>query len=746
MSTTAQFGASIKLMINQKLHINGVPHRVRRRIDDTRFNIEAIETGEASTQSFEWLDNGWLDGKIVILPTNWDALEPRVQRLVSCDLDGATKAMRAHAFMMQPYVQALLDHRAGAVTPSPPVQKLWEEIAAQRNANPTVAPVNYERPPSRSSIYMFAKRYKDADCDIRALLPDYKSRGNRKSRISPILDDVIDELIEAIYLTPEARTKSALLAACVARVTSLNNAIGTSLAEITEPLPMPTRKMISYRAGKLERFDLDYYRKDPIKAEMLHMPVGIGPVATRINQRWELDSTTLDLHVVDEATHAMLGRPTLTAVIDCASRLIVGWAITFEGESTLQIMLALRHAIAPKRFPNLNLRLGNPARGIPEGVWMDNGKAHHSTSLKEALLALNITPFWLPPKRPMLRGKIERWFGSMNMGLIHQFSGTTKSNPRQKGDYDAERAAVLTLENVENLLSVWICDIYNARIHRATKNSPHALWVSMSKEHPPILPSQFSDLNVLLSSSDTRTISHKGIEWKGLLYNSQELALLRNRQHLKADQIKIRYDAANVGSLMVLAPGWDRYKRIPCTNQPYAEGKTLHQHEASVAHAKKMVAAGQPITEHDLANAWGTLIIEGTRLMKSEGRRRTLNRLGRIFAQGVRRRTDVPAEVRDWEIDDIFDCDPQPMPGSLSENASSWSEANGDRDKPAPIVHMATGAGKNHSPQKKSENGKARKNESAPRASRLAETAREDGVEVAPVVVDRPRARLEVSF
>lgn len=130
MSTTAQFGASIKLMINQKLHINGVPHRVRRRIDDTRFNIEAIETGEASTHTFEWLDNGWLDGKIVILPNNWDALEPRVQRLVSCDLDGATKAMRAHAFMMQPYVQALLDHRAGAVMPSPPVQELWEEIAA----------------------------------------------------------------------------------------------------------------------------------------------------------------------------------------------------------------------------------------------------------------------------------------------------------------------------------------------------------------------------------------------------------------------------------------------------------------------------------------------------------------------------------------------------------------------------------------------------------------------------------------
>ncbi|MDR6831587.1 transposase InsO family protein [Bosea robiniae] len=747
MNAAAHFGASIKLMVNQKLRINGVHHRVRRRIDDTRFNIEAIETGEASTHTFAWLDEGWLEGRIAILPTNWDRLEPRVQRLVSSDMDNATKAMRAFALKMHPYVQALLDHGDGLIKPYQPVEALWKAIADKRNANPNVAPADYETPPSRSSIYMFAKRYRDADRDIRALLPDYQSRGNRKARISPILDDVIDELIEAIYLTPEARTKSALLAACITHVQNLNDAIGTSYAEISEPLPMPTRKMISYRAGKLERFDLDYYRKDPIKAEMAHMPVGIGPVATRINQRWELDSTTLDLHVVDGTTNAMLGRPTLTAVIDCASRLIVGWAITFEGESTLQIMLALRHAIAPKRFPNLDLRLGNPARGIPEGIWMDNGKAHHSSSLKEALLALNITPFWLPPKRPMLRGKIERWFGSMNIGLVHQFAGTTKSNPQQKGDYDAESEAIFTLEDVENLLSFWICDVYNARVHRGTKNSPYALWVSMSKAHPPILPSQFSDLDVLLSSSDTRTISRKGIEWKGLLYNSDELALLRNSQQLKADQIKIRYDAADIGSLMVLAPGWDRYKRIPCTNQPYAAGKTLYQHEASVAHAKKLVAAGKPITEQDLADAWGTLVTAGTRLMETQGRRRTLNRLGRIFARGVRRRTDAPTDVRDWEVDGIFDCGPLPAPDSLHEDAPSTrgSYPHYD-DEPATIVEVAKGVGSRARPQRNSRSGKPKNRDAVPRANQATQTKSNEPVEIKLTAPERHRKSFEVAY
>lgn len=477
------------------------------------------------------------------------------------------------------------------------------------------------------------------------------------------------------------------------------------------------------------------------------MPVGIGPVATRINQRWELDSTTLDLHIVDGATNAMLGRPTLTAVIDCASRLIVGWAITFEGESTLQIMLALRHAIAPKRFPNLDLRLGNPARGIPEGLWMDNGKAHHSSSLKEALLALNITPFWLPPKRPMLRGKIERWFGSMNIGLVHQFAGTSKSNPQQKADYDAEGEAIFTLEDIEKLLSFWICDVYNARVHRGTKNAPYALWVSMSKAHPPILPSQFSDLDVLLSSSDTRTVSRKGIEWKGLLYNSNELALLRNSQQLRADQIKIRYDAADIGALMVLAPGWDRYKRIPCTNQPYAAGKTLFQHEASVAHAKKLVAKGQPITEHDLADAWGKLVTTGTQLMASQGRRRTLNRLGRIFAHGVRRRTDAPTDVRDWEVDGIFDFDPELTPGSLQEDArSSWENYPHDDEEPVSIDELVKTAGTKGRAARKRRNGGLRDRAAPAREGTTAQTPRGQATQQRTPTSNRQRRNLEVSY
>ncbi|MGY6249897.1 Mu transposase C-terminal domain-containing protein [Bosea thiooxidans] len=566
---------------------------------------------------------------------------------------------------MQPYVEALLNHRNGTLQPYVDIKIRWRQIAEDRNR--TRAQADHERPPSRSSIYMFAQRYASADLDIRALLPDFQARGNRKARIDTRLNEILDELIEAIYLTPEARTKAALVAACMRHVEALNSAIGQPDAELIEPLPLPTRRMIVRRADQVEKFDLAYYRKDPIKAQNAHLPIGVGPVATRINQRWELDSSTLDVHVVEKQTGARLGRPTLTAVIDCASRLIVGWKISFEGESTLQLMLTLRHAISPKRLNHINIKCPHPGRGIPEGIWMDNGEAHHSDSLKDALNLLHITPYWLPPKRPKLRGKIERWFRSLNLGLIHNIRGTTKSNPKQSEDYDSEDEAVFTLEEIDWLITFWICDVYNTREHRATRRSPIGLWAEMAQEFPPVMPGHAEDLNVLLTRLSKRSVTAKGIEIRGLLYNDYTLALLRNRPDYDPKDLKIRIDEADIGHIYVLGTGMTHYARIPCTNQRYAAGKTVYQHQAVMAHAKKLADKDRQLTEHDFEKAWGELILAGNTLMQTKGRRKTLHRLGRFFAIGIKpvqapqpSNADHDDGDEDYEFDS-FAQGPKPM-------------------------------------------------------------------------------------
>ncbi len=568
------------------------------------------------------------------------------------EMDAATEAMRCIAYYRQPYAEVFDDFRNGRTTPGKTLEVLFEEIAAQRNA--TRAPREHEKPPKRSQLYEWTARWIKADRDIRALLPNHPGRGNRVPRKCAILSDILDEFIEAVFLTPIARTKVATFVAAKRHIKTLNEEAGRPGAELVAPIPLPTRSMVEKRCDKLELYDRDYYRKDSIKAANAHLPVGIGPIAACVNQRWELDSSPLDVLVIDAETGALLGRPIITAVIDCATRLIVGWWISFEGESTLQIMQAIRHAIAPKR-PIHGVRNPNPGRGKPQGIWIDNGKAHHSKAIMEAGRQLGFEPFWLPPRRPRLRGKIERWFRTLNVSLVHNLSGTVKGSPKERESYDAENDAVFTLDELTWLVSYWICDVYNVREHRTTKRSPIGLWRELTLEHPPTLPPSYADLTVLLSRIEDRSVTRRGIEWQGLLYNGTILALMRNKPGFDSSQIQIRCDPSDISQLFVLAPGMSRYEPVPCTNQGYARGKTFHQHLCVLKHAKERAAEDRALTEGDFELAWGELILGGRKLLAGNGRRKTLKRLARLFALAIDPAAATPPSGLSVQIDGLFD-------------------------------------------------------------------------------------------
>lgn len=659
-------GGAVKLARNQRLLIDNVMHQVRRRIDDTRFNVEAVETGQCETHSYDWLDQAWVEGRVTILPTNWEGLDRATQEAVTSEMDAFSDAQRRVAVYRQPYAQVLHDHQEGKGPRGAKLPALLLKVAAERNA--PRAPADYEKPPSRSQLYEFTARWAKADRDVRALIPHYDMRGNRTARFEPELGEIVDELIERIWLTPVARSKAALFAACKTYVTELNKAAGQPGAELDRPMTLPTASMVRKRLAKLQRYDVDYYRKDPLKAQRDNMPVMLGPVATRVNQRWELDSTPIDVHVVDVKTRARLGRPTLTAVIDTATRVIVGWSLSFEGESTLQIMMALRHAIRPKS-PVKGVRNTHPGRGKPEGVWLDNGMAHRSHSLRDAALRLNFTPYLLPPRQPRLRGKIERWFRSINMGLVHNLRGTSKSNPKDKGDYDAENDAVLTLDELNWLITYWICDVYHPRMHRGTRQSPLDLWAELAREHAPVLPSNVKDLDVLLSRVDARFVSRKGIEWNGLMYGCPALSLLADLPDFDRHNVTIRIDEADIGSIRVLDPFKKEYLVVPCTNGAYARGKTLYQHLASIKRAKEKAEKNKALTEHDFELAWGELVLAGEDLLTAKGRKKTLQRLGRIFALGIDKRQAAAVTARPEDVgafDDEVAADYGPIAGEVA--------------------------------------------------------------------------------
>jgi putative transposase len=107
----------------------------------------------------------------------------------------------------------------------------------------------------------------------------------------------------------------------------------------------------------------------------------LKPVAgafPQTSEPWEevhLDSTPMDLMIVDETHRKPIGRPTGTFALDLFSRVIPGFALTLEPPSTLTSALCLAHAAQDKAewLAQRGLDLDWPIWGIPRRLGFDRG-------------------------------------------------------------------------------------------------------------------------------------------------------------------------------------------------------------------------------------------------------------------------------------------------------------------------------------------------------------------------------------
>ncbi len=118
--------------------------------------------------------------------------------------------------------------------------------------------------------------------------------------------------------------------------------------------------------------------------------------------------------VVDEQTGLPLGRPSVTACIDCYSRCILGIYIGFNPPSFQSVAACLKDCFLPK----VNLKRDNPgivnewpAYGVMHNLVVDGGLEFYSASLEQVCLSLNINWIAAPRRTAWFKGKIERFLG-----------------------------------------------------------------------------------------------------------------------------------------------------------------------------------------------------------------------------------------------------------------------------------------------------------------------------------------------
>jgi putative transposase len=152
------------------------------------------------------------------------------------------------------------------------------------------------------------------------------------------------------------------------------------------------------------------------------------------------------------------GRKTyLFAFLDDHSRAIVGHRFGFA-EDTVRLAAALRPALG--------------SRGIPDGVYVDNGSAFVDAWLLRACATLGIRLIHSTPGRPQGRGKIERFFRTVREQFLVEITG----EPGIDGDRERGRHLVTDLRELNRLFTAWIETVYHRRVHSETDMAPLARW------------------------------------------------------------------------------------------------------------------------------------------------------------------------------------------------------------------------------------------------------------------------------
>ncbi|WP_315860726.1 transposase family protein [Rhizobium leguminosarum] len=165
----------------------------------------------------------------------------------------------------------------------------------------------------------------------------------------------------------------------------------------------------------------------------------------------QIDHTLVDLFIVDAVSRQPLQRPWLKMAIDVASRVVTGFYLSLERPSSTSVALAIQHLVLPKDswLASRGIEAEWPVFGLPDVIHLDNGREFHGKALVRGAAEHGIDLRYRPVARPHYGGHIERLIGTM-MGAVHLLPGSTSSDIGSRGDYDAQRHAVMTLDELEH--------------------------------------------------------------------------------------------------------------------------------------------------------------------------------------------------------------------------------------------------------------------------------------------------------
>jgi putative transposase len=471
-------------------------------------------------------------------------------------------------------------------------------------------------PPCVRTIRRWLKAYEAGGMDPIALRDGHCNSGNVMSTIAPAVRKIMIKHANGFASIEKPTVKKQYGEVCK-DLDKLNE----SLPE-DDRHPKPAKATFAKFIKKMPAIRIYAGRHGPAAAQRKFFIVGEGSDAVRAGQRIQMDGHKAQIITLAPA-QAFLGslskatiekfkkeRLVVHVALDVASRCVLAARLS-SSENKETALATLHMAVSDKTAYALAAGCESdwPMAARPGMVETDTGSAWHSDLFRSAVANLRSTLRNGPVGAPQMRGHVERWFGGLDTGFLHDYTGRTFGSIEEKGDYDAGAQASMLSEEFGPLLVKYIVDVYHRREHPGLNNmTPYDKWFELQERYGIVPPPGANERRAIFGVDLKRSLDQRGVRVGGIHYQNE--AIQAYRRQFGDGKIPVKIDCSDMGQISCYLS--DAWHAVPAIRGNFA-GVSLAQWSEAVKDLKRRNQLKSKLSEDIVNRALAELSAAGSR-------------------------------------------------------------------------------------------------------------------------------------